>query len=172
MRFRVHFLLLWSFSLPPVCGFDNHAAAAERDLSEDEIAALSNHTLAVLHGNDPVLKLLDNRVQGFFRFACKWKPDTAPSTPAAPPEMRTGRSARGDGDNAVRHGIKSTKGEFLSAAKKEASRLGFDDFASDLIDAGNEARGIINLACVNYGRDILDQFLTAACEVNQVNTSG
>ena len=172
MRFRFHFLLLWSFSLPPVCACDNHAATAERDLSEDEIAALSNHTLAVLHGSDPVLKLLDNRVQGFFRFACKWKPDTAPSTPAAPPEMRTGRSALEDGDNAVaRHAIKSTKREFLSAAKKEASRLGFGDFSSDLIDAGNEARGIINLACVNYGRDILDRFLSAACEVNQFNTS-
>ena len=97
----------------------------------------------------------------------------APSSPAAPPEMRTGRSALGDGDNAVaRHGIKSTKGEFLSAAKKEASRLGFGDFASDLIDAGNEARGIINLACVNYGRDILGRFLSAACELKSVNTSG
>lgn len=148
----------------------NDTAAAGRDLSEDESAALSNHTHAVLHGNDPVLKLLDNRIQGFFRFACRWKPCGGN---AAPPEMRTGRSTLGAGDDAVaRHGIKSTKGEFLSAATREASRLGFADFACDLIDAGNEARGIINLACINYGRDILDRFLTAACEVNHVNASG
>ncbi len=163
----------FGLSLPHFRDFHNHAAAAGRDLSEDEIEALSNRTLAVLHGNDPVLKLLDNRVQGFFRFACKWKPDAAPSTHAAPPEMRTGRSTLGDGEDAVaRYGIKSTKGEFLSAAKKEALRLGFADFASDLIDAGNEARGVINLACVNYGGDILDRFISAACEVNYVNTSG
>jgi hypothetical protein len=148
----------------------NDIAAAGRDLSEDESAALSNHTHAVLHGKDPVLKLLDNRIQGFFRFACRWKPCGGN---AAPPEMRTGRSTLGAGDDAVaRHGINSTKGEFLSAATREASRLGFADFACDLIDAGNEARGIINLACVNYGRDILDRFLTAACEVNHVNASG
>jgi hypothetical protein len=36
----------------------------------------------------------------------------------------------------------------LLAAKKEALRLGFTNFASDLINAGNEARGVINLACI------------------------
>ena len=92
---------------------------------------------------------------------------------AAPPEMRTGRSVLEFGDGSVaRHGIKSTKQEFFSAAKREASRLGFADFACDLINAGYEARSIINLACVNYGRDILDRFLVAACEVNHVNSSG
>jgi hypothetical protein len=154
--------------------FDNLLAYAERDLAEDEITALTNHTLAVLRGIDPVLKLLDNRVQGFFRFACRWKPDTSPSDGnAAPPEMRTGRSALASGDDASsRHGIESTKEKFLRAAKREASRLGFSDFSADLIDAGNEARAIVNLGCVNYDRDILERFLDAACEVGDMDMSG
>ncbi|KAL3811621.1 hypothetical protein ACHAXA_006693 [Cyclostephanos tholiformis] len=138
-------------------------ASAERDLAEDEIEALTNHTLAVLRGNDPVLKLLDNRVQGFFRFACRWKPDTDPSDGnAVPPEMRTGRPALAAEDYGSMHGIKSTKEKFLMAAKKEASRLGFFDSSSDFIDAGYEARAIVNLACVNYSQDVLVRFLDDA----------
>jgi hypothetical protein len=139
-------------------------ATAERDLSDNEFVALRNHTLAVLHGNDPVLKLLDNRVQSFFRYACKWKPM---GTILVPLDMRTGRStlSNSEDDAARQCGIPSTKDEFCIAAKKEALRLGFADFCSELIDAGNAARGIVNLACVNFGEGILDRFLSAACEL-------
>jgi hypothetical protein len=139
-------------------------ATAERELSDDEFVALRNHTLAVLHGNDPVLKLLDNRVQCFFRYACKWKPT---GTILVPLNMRTGRStpSNSEDDAARQCGIPSTKDEFCIAAKKEALRLGFADFCSELIDAGNAARGIVNLACVNFGEGILDRFLSAACEL-------
>ena len=124
---------------------------------------LKNHTFAVLHGNDPVLKLLDNRVQSFFRFACKWKSDVAQSGPTAPLEMKTGRSVlRTDSIAASRHGINSTKEEFLSAAKKEVSRLGFAFCGPDLIDVGNQARNIISLACTLFGPDILYCFLGVA----------
>ena len=79
--------------------------------------------------------------------------------------MKTGRSVLKSEDNvAPRHGIKSTKEEFSAAAKKEASRLGFTNFASDLILVGNEARSIVSLACANYGTDILDRFLIAASQ--------
>lgn len=137
---------------------------AERDLTEDELVTLKNHTLAVLHGNDPVLKLLDNRVQQFYRFACKWKSDPGVT---APSEMKTGRST--DGDISIpRHGIKSTKEEFSKAAKKETSRLGFGYFAKDLIDTGNVARNVISLGCKNYGHDILEKLLSADTESNEV----
>ena len=124
---------------------------------------LKNHTFAVLHGNDPVLKLLDNRVQSFFRFACKWKSDVAQSGPTAPLEMKTGRSVlRTDSIAASRHGINSTKEEFSSAAKKEVSRLGFAFCGPDLINVGNQARHIISLACTLFGPDILYRFLGVA----------
>ncbi len=151
--------------------FGYQIALAERDLTEDELGALKNHTTAVLHGNDPVLKLLDNRVQSFFRFACKWKPDTASSSAGstAPVEMKTGRTIlKGSGDDVIaRHGLKSTKEEFTIAAMKEALRLGFAYVGtSDLIKSSHEARGIIGLACTNYGHDVLDRFLCAAEETS------
>lgn len=159
--FPVTLLALYLNTVP-----SNYTALAERDLTEDELNALRNHTLAVLHGNDPVLKLLDNRVNSFFRFACKWKSGAASSgTVAAPSDMQTGRSIlKGNEVNAAatRHGIKSTKTVFLVAAKKEAMRLGFAYFGSELIDVGHEARNIICLACTNYGQDILASLLCAA----------
>ena len=130
-------------------------ALAERDLTGEEVIALRNHTLAVLHGHDPVLKLLDNRVQSFFRFACKYRPNSDTTTRATIiPKMRTGIYA----DKMVTH---SMNGDFLLAASKEASRLGFAFIGSDLISAANKARRVILLVCANYGRDVLDRFLCA-----------
>jgi len=132
----------------------NNAALAERDLTNEEVEALRNHTVAVLHGKDPVLKLLDTRASSFFRFACKWKPGL---------EMKTGRSLLKTDDNpAGVHGLKSTKEGFCSAAEQEAARLGFAHFGSELAQAGNEARGVISLACSLYGEQILDRFFVAA----------
>lgn len=142
-------------------------ALAERDLAAEEYGILKSHTLAVLRGNDPVLKLLDNRVQSFFRFACKWKPEHTLFGISAPLEMKTGRSImKTEDDASLSHGIKSTKEEFLLAAKREASRLGFAYFGSELIEVGNEARCVISLACTNYARDILDRFLGVTTEGN------
>ena len=59
-------------------------------------------------------------------------------------------------------GMKSMNEDFVLAASKEASRLGFSFIASDLINAANEARGIITLMCTNYGQDIIDRFMCAA----------
>ena len=135
-------------------------ALAERDLNEDESSTLKHRALVVLNGDDPVLKLLDNRVRSFFRFACKWKPDNSCTT--VPLEMKTGRSVLKEGDTTT--AIPSTKAGFLLAAEKEVLRLGFAYFGSDLIKAGNKAQGIIALACKNYGRDILDRLLVADVE--------
>jgi len=140
-------------------------ALAERDLAAEEYATLKSHALAVIRGNDPVLKLLDNRVQSFFRFACKWKSENTSFCISAPLEMKTGRSImKTEDDTSLSNGIKSTKEEFLLAAKREASRLGFAFFGSELIEVGNEARGVISLACTNYGRDILDRFFGVTTE--------
>ena len=144
-------------------------ALAERDLSEEEVVALRNHTVAVLHGNDPVLKLLDNRVQVFFRFACKYRSNSAATTTTSAnelPEMRTGiyagKMLRPDALSTPGGSNKSTNEDFLLASSKEASRLGFAFVGSELINAAKEARGIVSLMCTNYGQDILDRFMCAA----------
>ncbi|KAL7554655.1 hypothetical protein ACHAWF_018155 [Thalassiosira exigua] len=135
---------------------------AEKDLTMDENAALKNHTLAVIRGEDPVLKLLDNRVRSFFRFACRWRPDSSNTGAVAPSKMKTGRPMFSTGDSASVP--QSTKGEFMKAARRETSRLGFSHFGHDLVEAAHDARLIATLLCVNYGKDILSRFLSMACE--------
>jgi len=136
-------------------------ALAERSLSEEECNTLKNHALAVLRGNDPVLKLLDNRIRSYFRYACRWTPDTkSTGERSAPIEMKTGRKVvKGDDDLLARSGVASSKAEFSLAAHKEAKRLGFTFVSSDLIAAGNKARLIISLVCSNYDKDILGRLM-------------
>ena len=136
-------------------------ALANRDLDSNETDSLKNHVLAVLQGNDPVLKLLDNRVRSFFSFACKWRPNSASpnSNSMSPMEMKTGHSILKGEDEIRNNGVPSTKNEFNIAAQKEATRLGFAFFKSELVDAGDASRRIISLACDLYGRNVLDCFL-------------
>eukprot|EP00986_Skeletonema_menzelii_P021317 scaffold34051_cov160-Skeletonema_menzelii.AAC.3 len=137
-------------------------ALADRSLSEEECSTLKNHALAVLRGNDPVLKLLDNRIRIYFRYACRWTPDNKSSGGiSAPIEMKTGRKLVKGDDEFARGGVASSKTEFSLAASKEAKRLGFAFVSSDLIEAGNKARLIISLVCSNYDRDILGRLLMA-----------
>jgi len=137
------------------------ATLADRRLNEEECSTLKNHALAVLRGSDPVLKLLDNRIRSYFRFACRWTPTKA-SGISAPTEMKTGRKIVKGDDNFVAHGgVASSKVEFSVAANKEAKRLGFAFVSSDLIAAGNQARLIISLVCSNYDRDVLGRLLMA-----------
>ncbi|KAL7513683.1 hypothetical protein ACHAXN_011016 [Cyclotella atomus] len=131
-------------------------AMANGELDATETQGLKNHVLAVLHGDDPVLKLLDNRVRTYFSFACKWKP----SGIFNPVEMKTGRSLLEVKTGIKNNGIPSTKEEFQTAARREASRLGFSFFQGDLVDAGDVSRRIVGLACSIYGRDVLDRFLS------------
>lgn len=130
------------------------AALAEKRLSDVECETLKNHALAVLRGSDPVLKLLDNRVRSYFRFACRWTPADKSVGISTPVEMKTGRNLTSTNHNPRDSGITSSKAEFSLAANKEANRLGFGFVTSDLNEAGNRARLIISLACSNY-KDIL-----------------
>eukprot|EP00956_Cyclotella_meneghiniana_P034237 scaffold102680_cov77-Cyclotella_meneghiniana.AAC.7 len=131
-----------------------------QELDSNETEGLRNHVLAVMQGSNPVLKLLDNRIRSFFCFACKWKPNTTLKTPQPP--MKTGRSIlKGEGVNLMKNNmIPSTKKEFTAAAQKEASRLGFAFFKSELGDLGDTSRRIIALACDIYGKDVLGRMLS------------
>jgi hypothetical protein len=135
------------------------AMASNGELDTTESQGLKNHVLAVLHGNDPVLKLLDNRVRSYFSFACKWKTGNV-----NPVEMKTGRSLMGEKTGITNNGIPSTKDEFQTAARREATRLGFAFFQGDLVDAGDASRRIVGLACSIYGHDVLDRFLSSSAQ--------
>lgn len=131
------------------------SALAERSLTDVECETLKNHALAVLRGSDPVLKLLDNRVRSYFRFACRWTPADKSMGISAPVEMKTGRPLNDNSLTQSHSGIASSKAEFSLAANKEAKRLGFGFVTTDLIEAGNRARLIISLVCANYDKYIL-----------------
>ena len=132
---------------------------AGRELTEEEHTSLKKHSTTVLRGNDPVLKLLDSRVQSFVRFACTWNQEELSLTTTSV-EMRTGRTIlTSDKDDARNHCMSFTRNLFSSAAKIEVSRLGFGFFGSDLIKVAIDARNIISLACTNYGHSILDRFI-------------
>ena len=132
----------------------SYTAVIERDLSDGERDALSNHTNAVLRGNDPVLNLLDNRIQNYFRFACKWNKPVG----SAPLEMKTGRSVLATGDPP--HGMGSTKDVFVQSCLKEARKLGFGFVADDMIESSHMAHMVIGLACANYW-DVFQTVLSA-----------
>lgn len=98
----------------------------------------------MLRGNDPVLNLLDHRIQSYFRFACKW----SKSIGSAPLEMKTGRSVLATG--APPSGMGSTKDVFIRDCLKEARKLGFGFVADNLIESSHVAHMVIGLACANY----------------------
>jgi len=129
-------------------------AVIERDLSDGERDALSNHTNAVLRGNDPVLNLLDNRIQNYYKFACKWTKPVG----SAPLGMKTGRSVLETGAPAP--GVGSTKDVFIRSCLKEARKLGFGFVADDLIESSHMAHMVIGLACANYW-DVFHTVLSA-----------
>lgn len=135
-------------------------ALVNRKLDEPELESMRNHAVAVLQGSDPVLKLLDKRVRSFFSFACKWVPNSSISSMQHPTEMKTGQPLIGEEAGIKNNGIPSTKHEFTVAAQKEATRLGFAFFKSDLVDAGDASRRMVGLACSIYGRDVLCRFLS------------
>ena len=116
--------------------------------------SLKNTVAAVLKGFDPVVKLLDNRVKQFMRLMCKWQPSTS-----APIPMQTGRSVL-KGEDAP--SPSNTKEVFVMDALKEAKKSGFSLFADNLIDVGDVAYHVVDVAIKSYGDSILDRLLVDA----------
>jgi len=116
--------------------------------------SLKNTVAAVLRGFDPVVKLLDNRVKQFMRNVCRWQPSTS-----APIPMQTGRSML-KGEDAP--SARSTKELFVVDALKEAKKSGFSLFADNLIDVGDMAYHVVDVAIKSYGDSVLDRLLVDA----------
>ena len=116
--------------------------------------SLKNTIAAVLRGFDPVVKLLDNRVKQFMRTMCKWQPSTS-----APIPMQTGRCLlKGEAESAPN----STKELFRVDASQLARKSGFSLFSDKLLEAGEMAYHVADLATKSYGDSILDRLLVNA----------
>lgn len=115
--------------------------------------SLRSCVAAVLRGEDPVLKLLDNRVRQFFRLVCKWQPSTA-----SPIVMRTGRTLL-QGEERRHSTSGCSKSLFIAYATKEANRQALSLFSDNLAIAGHLAYSVINVAVKSYGDPILDHLI-------------
>jgi len=126
-------------------------------LGSEEEKILSSRTPAVMKGDDPVIKLLDNRMRLVFCEMMSWTPDDRDRMPT---RMSTGRQLRVQGSDDG-HSAKTISSQFQAAAKEKFMHRGFAFYATELAEASLTATKVINLAFVVYGETLLDPvFLT------------
>lgn len=158
-------------SKPPV-EYENDAAEAVlalakewnafQDLSDASAQSLKNRSIAVLRGEDSVLKLLNNRIKEIMKDLVVHGYDNKDDV-LIPPKMQTGRG-----------GTSSTDGSppvsrIQNAAETVFCQRGFAVFASELATASKLAAKIIDLAIMLYFEELLDDMVLEAC--NEVSST-
>ena len=129
-------------------------------LTVEEEQVLKSRTPKVMAGEDPVVKLLDNRMRLVFCELMEWSPEHSRTIPV---HMSTGRrmvasqarpSSSGSESNPT-----STSNLFLAEAKRRFMTKGFAFYAAELSEISLKAVKVINLAFVVYGKDLLEPIL-------------
>jgi hypothetical protein len=149
------------------------AKALNPSISNDSEKSLLNRTKATLRGEDPVIKLLDNRMRGIFRMLVVSNPQTRQQVPTS---IKTGRnlsfSKSGGGVGVgVRGGehLSSANGDmtfnflFKQAAKQEFISKGFGFYSNELAEASLLACRTINLVLYLYGSQLLEKIFFNVC---------
>jgi len=136
---------------------------ATSPLSTTAVETLTSRTKATMRGEDPVIKLLDNRMKEVFRGMVVWNPQTAQATTNhIPVQMKTGRSILGViGENSGGSDVFRT--QFLKEAQREFTRKGFSIYASDLSQTCLMATKVIHLMCLLYGEIFISKMILMAC---------
>ena len=107
--------------------------------------SLLNRSKATLNGEDPVIKLLDNRMRDIFRLLVISNPQKRQQAPSS---LRTGRSlSTGEAPN-----NESNDSLFKEAAKQEFTVNGFAFYSNELAEASLLASRTINLVIATCGR--------------------
>jgi hypothetical protein len=125
---------------------------------------IMSRTRATLRGEDPVIKLLDNRMREIFRQMMVCNPQTLEQVPTM---LRTGRALsihNNSGSSSSNQNVTTYGSVFTKAAKKEFTSKGFALYANELAEASLLASRIINLSMSVYGSTVLEKlfFLTSA----------
>ena len=129
-------------------------------LTLEEEQVLKSRTPKVMSGEDPVVKLLDNRMREVFCELMEWSPE---HSRAIPSHMSTGRrmvasqvrpSSSGSDENPT-----SISNLFLVEAKRRFMTKGFAFYAAKLSEISLKAVKVINLAFVVYGKDLLEPIM-------------
>ena len=147
-------------------------------LTVSEEDTIQSRTSAVLRGEDPVLKLLDNRMRGVFRSMMLWTPQSSNTDDGTTNSgndngwgvlvrLRTGRAltlptTTGPWGGAAL--VDATYGTmFERAAKREFVMKGFAFCVVELVEANLITNRVINLVLDLYGGGILDPLLLDEC---------
>lgn len=105
-----------------------------------------------MKGDDPVIKLLDNRMRLVFCEMVSWVPENNDRVPI---RMSTGRplslQASGEGQPS-----KTVSSLFLATAKHKFTQRGFAFYAAELAEASLVATKVINLCFKVYGEALLE----------------
>ena len=122
MRFDfIHYLFVFITSL----------TVLKPSLGSDEEKILSSRTPAVMKGDDPVVKLLDNRMRLVFCDMMSWTPDDSDRVPI---RMSTGRPLRLKASDEGQT-TKTVSSLFEAAAKRIFMQRGFAFYAVELAKA-------------------------------------
>lgn len=126
--------------------------------------ALINRVKATLKGEDPVIRLLDNRMRDIFRTLVTTNPQLNQQVPTT---LKSGRgsvctttpSRRNSDSNEL-----SLDVLFKRVAREEFVIKGFAFYSNDLAEASLLAHKTIKLILNAYGHHVLDKMFVSSCE--------
>jgi hypothetical protein len=126
-------------------------------LGAEEEQVLKSRTPKVMKGEDPVVKLLDNRMRIIFCELMEWTPEHSQTIPN---QMSTGRRmtsqpSSSSGPAPVVSTSTCISDLFLAEAKRRFMTRGFAFYSKELSEVCLKATKVINLAFLVYGKDLM-----------------
>jgi len=138
----------------------------KKTLEPEKVSFYRNLTERVCIGNDPVFKLLDNRVRQFFKFSCKFNSDASRTAKGrAPRSMKTG-ICNLEVEPISNEYRSPAKAHFLVQGQREAKKLGLNFISDDLVKTAYKASNAINHCVYLYGKDVLLPMLRQMIAIN------
>lgn len=124
--------------------------------------SLHNRTKATLKGEDPVIKLLDNRMRKIFRELLVTNPTNHQQVPTS---IRSGRALSLNRNlmEESRSSDASFNSLFKKAAKQEFISKGFSFYSDELAKTSLLACRTINLILSIHGEQLLEKLFIRAC---------
>ena len=128
--------------------------------TSQEIDSLRSRITLVLEGNDPVLKLLDNRMRTIFRTIMMLENKKTTQT-TIPDKIKAGRipSTTMEGTS------KSPHVPFIAAARSEFVKAGFAFYATELASVSFQASKVIHLILQIHGSSLIEKLLLDECDL-------
>ena len=139
------------------------ARVLKPSLGAEEEKVLKCQTPKVMKGEDPVVKLLHNRMRIIFCELMEWTPEHSQTIPN---QMSTGRRmtslpSSSSGPAPVSTSISDL---FLAEAKRRFMTRGFAFYSAELAEVCLKATKVISLAFIVYGKDLMEPTMKKALQ--------